>query len=204
MTVLFESDIRKYLGRSCGEDPLVITPLTDPKHQIGSCSVDVSLWNEFLITRRTSFGTVRISDTAVQSQIERYVERDRICFDERYVLHPRQFILGSTLEMVRIPTDLMCYVIGKSTWGRLGLIIATATMVSPGFSGAITLELCNIGDTPIELVPGMRIAQLVFHRCEEGSRSKYPGRYVCPTGPVRPIIKPSDFLGVERTHDECP
>ena len=71
--------------------------------------------------------------------------------------------------------------IGRSSWGRLGLIIATATAVSPCFKGSITLELVNLGEAPLVLYPGVRIAQLVVHTVE--GIGTYEGRYTCPTGP---------------------
>ena len=86
----------------------------------------------------------------------------------------------------------MCYVIGKSTWGRMGLIIATATKVDPGFRGCITLEIVNEGEVPLILYPGLSIAQLVVH--ETGRSSTYSGRYRYPIGPEFPKFgeTPSD------------
>src|SRR5712691_2651005 len=70
---------------------------------------------------------------------------------------------------------------GRSSWGRLGLIIATAVTVGPGFKGCVTLELVNEGGVPLVVYPGVRIAQLVFQRT--GGSSTYVGKYTCPTGP---------------------
>ncbi len=84
-------------------------------------------------------------------------------FGEDFILHPRSFVLGVTLEWLRMPSNFAGYVIGKSSWGRRGLIIATATGVHPGFTGCLTLELSNIGDLPIAIRPGMTIAQLFVH-----------------------------------------
>jgi deoxycytidine triphosphate deaminase len=75
-------------------------------------------------------------------------------------LHPGQFVLGETLEWIRLPKNLVAFVIGKSTWGRDGLIIATAIGVHPNFSGILTLEISNVGEIPIYLYPGLAIAQL--------------------------------------------
>lgn len=68
-----------------------------------------------------------------------------------FVLHPRQFVLGETIEWVHLPVDLSAYVLGHSSWGRDGLVIATATGVHPGYSGIITLELSNIGEISLSL-----------------------------------------------------
>ena len=73
-------------------------------------------------------------------------------------------MLGVTLEWVRFPTNLAAYVIGKSSWGRRGLIIATAAGVHPGFTGCLTLELSNVGEIPIAINPGIPICQLFLHK----------------------------------------
>ena len=79
----------------------------------------------------------------------------------------------------------MGYIIGRSSWGRIGLIIATAIFINPGYAGVITLELTNVGDVPLILYPGLRIAQITFHKCdykfegEDIQKSKYFGS----TGP---------------------
>ena len=82
-------------------------------------------------------------------------------------------MLASTLEYIVFSDKVMAYVEGRSSWGRMGLIIATATVVSPGYKGIITLEISSLGDVPIALYPGMRIAQLVLHTVEEGEKWSY-------------------------------
>lgn len=81
----------------------------------------------------------------------------------------------------------MAYVIGKSSLGRTGLVIATATAVAPGFGGCVTLEIVNLGEVPLPLYPGMRIAQLVFHSVE--GTAEYKGRYSCSVGPEPPFLE---------------
>jgi len=85
-----------------------------------------------------------------------------IRFDERhmFVLHPGRFVLGATLEWVRMPNTCCGFIVGKTSLGRHGLSIETAPIVHPGFSGCLTLELSNVGEIPIALRPGMEIAQL--------------------------------------------
>lgn len=87
------------------------------------------------------------------------------------------------MEWLRLPKDLSAYVIGKSSWGRRGLIIATATGVHPGFPGCLTLELTNVGEIPISLKPGIEICQIFFHE-------------VCK--PVSKHIEQSQFVGSRR------
>src|SRR5262245_18868742 len=85
-------------------------------------------------------------------------------FGDKYILHPGSFVFGVTLEWLRLPGDLAAYVIGRSSWGRRGLIIATATGVHPGFKGCLTLALTNVGEIPIAIKPGMETCQLFLHR----------------------------------------
>ncbi len=98
-------------------------------------------------------------------------------------LHPGQFVLGATLEYLRFPDDLAADVVGRSSWGRLGLLVATAVLVQPGYRGTLTLELVNHGDGPIALYPGSRIAQLVVSPVLEPSEDSYAGKYAGSTGP---------------------
>ena len=92
-----------------------------------------------------------------EGQREQYVP-----FDETFVLQPSDFALATSLEYICFPNHLMAFVEGKSSLGRAGLLIATATQVAPGFRGCVVLELFNAGTVPVLLRPGMRIAQLVF------------------------------------------
>jgi dCTP deaminase len=89
-------------------------------------------------------------------------------FGRPFVLHPQHFVLAVTLEWLRLPNDLAGYVIGRSGWGRRGLIIATAVGVHPNFVGCLTLELTNVGEIPIAVKPGAAICQLFIHSVEAG------------------------------------
>lgn len=127
-------------------------------------------------------------DPAVdQSDLTREVEP---VGDEPFILHPGEFVLGSTLEMVTLPDDLAARVEGKSSLGRLGLLThATAGFVDPGFSGHVTLELANVATLPIKLYPGMKIGQLCFFRLSSPAQhpygsAKYGSRYQGQRGPT--------------------
>ena len=127
-------------------------------------------------------------DPAVdQSDLTRVVEAPG---DEPFILHPGEFVLGSTLEVVTLPDDLAARVEGKSSLGRLGLLThATAGFVDPGFSGHVTLELANVATLPIKLYPGMKIGQLCFFRLSSPSEhpygsAKYGSRYQGQRGPT--------------------
>jgi dCTP deaminase len=105
---------------------------------------------------------------------------------EAFILHPGEFVLGSTLERVRLPDDMVARLEGKSSLGRLGLLIhSTAGYVDPGWDGYLTLELSNVANLPITIYPGMKIGQISFFRLttpaevpygSAGTRSKYQGQ----------------------------
>lgn len=191
--VLSKSEIRAALQVGHVPDRLIVTPLLDPDETIGAGSIDVRLGNQFLIFKRESFARLDIAK-ADELNLERYQERQIKAFREPFILHPQQLVIGSTLEYIQLPKNLMCYVIGKSTWGRMGLIIATATKVDPGYRGCITLEIINEGEVPLVLYPGVPIAQLVLHRTQAGEG--YQGGYSCATGPEFP-----NFLDKKATWD---
>ena len=110
--------------------------------------------------------------------------------DEPFILHPGEFVLGSTYEVVTLPDDIAARVEGKSSLGRLGLLThATAGFVDPGFSGHVTLELANVATLPIKLYPGMKIGQFCFFRLSSPSEhpygsEKYGSRYQGQRGPT--------------------
>ena len=186
--MLTREEIIEFMNKGAIKDRLIITPLFDLDELIDPVSIDVRLGNEFIIMKKESFSALDIKKREeLSTGTERYQENVRLNFREEFVLHPNQLIIGSTLEYVCLPPRLMCYVVGKSTWGRMGLIIATATKVDPGFKGCITLEMINQGEVPVILYPGIPIAQLVFH--ETTGEAKYEGGYNCATGPQFPNFR---------------
>jgi dCTP deaminase len=185
MSVLTREKIVAFMNKTKIEERLVVTPLINQDESLGPSSIDVRLGNEFIIMKQQSFPILDISNKEELSQrIEKYQEKVRIDFKEGFVLHPNHLVIGSTFEYIGLPNNIMAYVIGKSSWGRMGLIIATATKVDPGFKGCITLEIINEGQVPIVLYPGILIAQLVLHKTS--GKSRYSGRYNHPTGPQFP------------------
>jgi dCTP deaminase len=182
--VLSDKEIKRLLYEET--DPtrkIVISPILDQKTQIGRCSVDIRLSNEFIITKETQLAVLDVKDFKnLRNNIMQYQEKTRLGYGEGFILHPREFVLGASLEYVSLPLDIMAYVVGRSSWGRLGLVIATATLIDPGFKGVITLELANIGKVPLKLYQGLRIAQLVFHKLTSPTEG-YRGQYLTSTGP---------------------
>src|SRR5689334_19167489 len=121
---------------------LVVAPLLDPQGQIksGQAAIDVRLGRAFSMTRPWSQGVAEDYGRGVGRLAEPALEQIVLDFGEALIIHPHQFVLARTLEFVRLPQDLSAYVIGRSSWGRRGLIVATAVVVHPGFAGPITLE----------------------------------------------------------------
>ncbi len=107
-----------------------------------------------------------------------------------FILHPGEFVLGSTLEVVRLADDIVARLEGKSSLGRLGLLIhSTAGFVDPGFSGHLTLELSNVANLPIAIYPGMRIGQISFYQLSTPAEAPYGSsaagsKYQGQTGPT--------------------
>ena len=148
-------------------------------------SIDVRLDRFFRVFENHRYP--HIDPAADQSDLTREVEPEG---DEPFILHPGEFVLGSTYEVVTLPDDIAARVEGKSSLGRLGLLThATAGFVDPGFSGHVTLELANVATLPIKLYPGMKIGQLCFFRlCSPAEHpygsAKYGSRYQGQRGPT--------------------
>ena len=148
-------------------------------------SIDVRLDRFFRVFENHRYPHI---DPAVeQAELTRLVEPDG---DEPFILHPGEFVLGSTYEVVSLPDDVAARVEGKSSLGRLGLLThATAGFVDPGFSGHVTLELANVATLPIKLWPGMKIGQLCFFRLSSPAEhpygsDRYGSRYQGQRGPT--------------------
>ena len=132
-------------------------------------SVDVRLDRYFRVFNNSQY--THIDPAQQQDDLTALVEPKG---DEPFVLHPGEFVLGSTLEVVTLPDDLAGRLEGKSSLGRLGLLThSTAGFIDPGFSGHITLELSNVANLPITLWPGMKIGQLCLLRLTSASENPY-------------------------------
>jgi dCTP deaminase len=132
-------------------------------------SVDVRLDRYFRLFDNHKYPV--IDPAQDQPDLTRLVEVDPA---ESFVLHPGEFVLGSTYEQVTLPDDVAARVEGKSSLGRLGLLThATAGFVDPGFTGHVTLELSNVATLPIVLHPGMKIGQLCFFQLSSASEHPY-------------------------------
>jgi len=142
---------------------LAITPLVD-SGQIGDASLDLRLGPDFVVMRRSTavaaFDPARVDEIA--QRVRDYQDYLRRPPGSAFYLHPGEFAIARTLEYVTLPPDISAQVAGRSSWGRLGLVIQTAPLIQPRFQGTITLELANVGTVPIVLYVGLRIAQVMF------------------------------------------
>jgi deoxycytidine triphosphate deaminase len=182
MSTLSKRALKFFLTRK--EDPLVVTPILSER-QIGEASLDVRLGNQFIVFRTHRFGIFEAIGGEKKIQPRKIQELQIIPFGDRLVLHPGVLVLSSTFEYVAIPRDLECQIEGRSSWARLGLQIATASAIEPGFKGVITFELSNVSTVPLTLVPGIRIAQLFLRQVRRPLKNPYSGerKYRCPIGP---------------------
>ena len=175
MSVLSDRDIRASLD--AGE--IAIRPY-DPA-DLQPSSVDLHLDRSFRVFRNNRYPYIDVR--APQPDL---TELLTIADDEPFVLHPGEFVLGQTLEWVELPNDLVARLEGKSSLGRLGLLIhSTAGYVDPGWKGNLTLELSNVANLPIALYFGMKIGQISFFKMSSpverpygspGLGSKYQGQ----------------------------
>jgi len=132
-------------------------------------SVDVRVDRYFRVFRNARYPYID-----VKQPMEDLTEQVEIGDEEPFILHPGEFVLGSTLERVRLPDDLVARLEGKSSLGRLGLLIhSTAGFIDPGWDGHVTLELSNVANLPITIYYAMKIGQLSFVQLTEPAESPY-------------------------------
>ncbi|MEN3147902.1 dCTP deaminase [Neorhizobium sp. IRAMC:178] len=178
---------RLNLAATADAGMLSIVPAPDLKRlsNTGAASIDLRLGRWFRTMRHARTEVLKVSgveDEPVPTK-EHFVR-----FGERFILHPRNFVLGITLEWLRLPSDLAGYVTGKSSLGRRGLIIETAAGIQPGFAGCLALELSNVGEVPIALLPGMEVCQIFLHEVgpdPKFAQSQFTGRRKPVLGSVR-------------------
>ena len=132
-------------------------------------SVDVRVDRLFRVFRNSRYPFID-----VKQEMEELTELVEVESDEAFILHPGEFVLGSTLERITLPDDLVARLEGKSSLGRLGLLIhSTAGFIDPGWDGHVTLELSNVANLPITIYYGMKIGQLSFVQLSEAAEHPY-------------------------------
>lgn len=175
-SVLSEHDI---VRRIAGKNPqrLIVTPLLPGAAK--GCGLDVRLGNQFIAfssSRTKAFDALGTDDPRT---MQTFIE---LPWGDNFVLHPREIVLASTLEYFVFPGDVTAQLITRSSYGRMGLLSATAVQVHPNFHGCLTFELVNLGSVPLVLTPGERIAQLIFSVVSEPI-ANLQAKYHCAIGP---------------------
>jgi dCTP deaminase len=194
--ILSDTDIRRRLT----DGDLVVEPLADPELQIQPASIDLRLGREFLEFQRTNIPCIHPNS---EQEVGEYVDETYVEEGEEFILHPGDFVLGTTKERVEIPPDLLGTVQGRSSLGRLAIVIhATAGIIDPGYRGQITLELSNLGTAPVALSPDMRISQVIFTELKSAASSPYGSdrgsKYQDQTGPQASRIQSDEEFGGEQ------
>jgi deoxycytidine triphosphate deaminase len=175
------------------ETRLIVTPRL-PNAVQGS-ALDVRLANQFIVFLRTSTATF---DALAQEQDPRQMQRlVGKAWGDAFILHPGELVLAATLEYIVMPPDLGAQVVTRSSYGRLGLLVATAIHIHPWFQGVLTLELVNLGQMPLTLTPGERIGQVVFFKVDPPS-PRPAAKYHYPVGPEFSKVRADPELGVLR------
>jgi dCTP deaminase len=181
---------------------IAVTPLLSPG-QIGTSSIDLRMGNIVLMARARGSSHVDpalaksdmsqspyVAETRRQQKHERY----ELPFGAQLLLHPGALALVPTLEWVRVPSTLVGEVTARSTWAREGLSIATATLIEPGYEGIVTLELANLGQIPVALYPGLKIAQISFSEVVGDERRTDESQFKGSFGPWQGDLAKKDEL----------
>ena len=180
MSIITEKRLRREIERQ----KLVVTPLLDPG-QIEGGSVNVRLGTRLIMTKRQEYPFID-PEKLSRERIGKFQTKVSLVLGYHFILHPGELVLAATLEFIHLPPYFSGYVVSRSSYGRIGLIVATATYIHPDWRGCLTLELVNAGNVPIKLRCGAPIAQLIVQH----ATPKYiePNQTSIPTGPAFSIL----------------
>lgn len=165
--ILSDRDIRKYirLGR------ISITPMPDLSVALGSCSIDLRLSGAFSIFEHSRHPYI---DPTKKVGMEEIMREVKVKNGEPFILQPSDFVLASTIESIKLPDDLVARLEGRSSLGRLGIVVhSTASIFEPGFWGTVVMELGNLGRLPVALYPGMRVCAMTFETLSSPAKVPY-------------------------------
>lgn len=178
--VLSDKDLRQALKTG----KIKIIPAPDFSSQLGSCSIDLRLGETFRIFESGMHGVIDPRKSTAKEFTKEIIVKE----GEPLIMQPGDFILGTTVENVEIPDDLVGSLEGRSSMGRLGIIVhSTAATIDAGWRGHITLELANMGKLPVALYPNMRICSVSFEQLSSPAEVPYykkkSAKYVGQVGP---------------------
>ena len=165
--VLSDRDIKKALK----DGRIKIKPSINQKTQLGSCSVDLRLGNTFRVFNYSSYPFI---DPFNKKYLQKISKEIKIKNHNPFILQPGDFVLATTIEALEISNDLLARLEGRSSLGRLGIVVhSTASIFDPGWRGKIVMELGNMGRMPVALHPGMRICALTFEQLTSPAEVPY-------------------------------
>lgn len=179
--VLSDRDIKAHIKKGA----IGVTPKPDLTKQLGSCSLDLRLGNDFRIFDHSKNPYLDPTKKDYTNEITRPVKVKK---GEAFIMQPGDFVLAVTMERVKIPDTLLGRLEGRSSLGRLGIVVhSTASVFDPGWDGQCVLELGNLGRMPVALYPGMRICAMTFEQLSSPSENPYTkkkfAKYKFQTGP---------------------
>jgi dCTP deaminase len=184
--ILSDKDLKRVLNSK----ELLISPYPDLSTQLGSCSIDLRLGKRFRVFEYSRYAFIDPFKKEIGDEITReIVVKDK----DPFIIHPGDFVLGVTVEHIEVPDNLTGRLEGRSSIGRLGIIIhSTAANIECGFRGNITLEIANMGKLPVALYPGMRICSVSFEELSSPAETPYykkrNAKYVGQKGPGESLI----------------
>lgn len=179
--ILSDRDIKQALKTK----KIIIKPAPNLTEQLGSCSMDLRLGNNFRVFNHSKIPYI---DPQKPDTLHGIATEVLVKEGEAFIMHPGEFVLAMTMEYVEMPDDLVGRLEGRSSIGRLGIVVhSTAATIDCGFRGNITLELANMGRIPVMLYPGMRICSLSFEQLTSPAEVPYykkkSAKYVGQTKP---------------------
>lgn len=164
--VLSDRDIKKAL--SSGR--IKLSPKPDLKIQLGSCSIDLRLGRRFRVFNHSKVAYIDPNNTKLPDMMTEVVVKN----GESFILQPGDFVLATTIESFQLPDNLLARLEGRSSLGRLGIVVhSTASVFEPGWDGVVVMELGNLGRMPVALYPEMRVCALTFEELSSSADIPY-------------------------------
>lgn len=180
--ILSDKDIRQAIktGR------IKFEPELDFKTQLGSCSIDLRLGSRFRIFNHSRYACIDPQDKSIINDLTELVTLEK---GDPFIIQPQDFVLAETIETFCLPDDLLGRLEGRSSLGRLGIVVhSTASIFDPGWRGKAVLELGNHGRMPVALYPGIRICSMTFEQLSSPAETPYTkkdsAKYIDQSGPV--------------------
>lgn len=161
---------KNIIERLTHENPnkkIVITPFINPQEQVGSVSIDLRLGTEFEIIKGLD-SSLQYEGELNDEELDQMALKQKVTVKteptEAFYIQPDAFVVGCSIEHLKLPFDLLGKIEGRNNWGKIGLFVnSTAGLITPNFSGTLTFALKNMNPVALPLYPGMRIAQIYFH-----------------------------------------